>query len=491
MWDSKEFLCAFLLMQSILLANSATPEEWKSRTIYQVLTDRFARTNGSKVPCADLSDYCGGTFQGIIKNLDYITNMGFDAIWISPIIENTDRGYHGYFPKNIYAINPHFGTEQDLKDLIRACHERDVWVMVDVIANHVGPVGFNFTEIVPFNESTYYHPYCPIKNFTNMTQILYCRLGTLPDLDQRNPFVRQTLLTWIHDLVRKYNIDGLRIDTVPYVFKDFMAEFVNSSGVYCMGEVNIGNLTEIASYQEYSQGLLNFPLNEVLRTVFQSQRSMQTIHHYFKTSKNLWVDQSLLGVFIDNHDMSRFLNLTNNTAAFKAALTFSIMSVGIPVVYQGDEQLFSGGDDPANREDLWPSMDISSEMYEYVAKVVHIRKDNLIYKEEQVERLSDDTFYAFSRGDLFVAFTNALDTQTRDVSNHEYLDGTVLCNLLGEEDDDCVIAENGSFTIVLEKGEAKIYSIFQTGSKDLSLVPLYSAFFGVTLMAVYFIKLFA
>ena len=73
-----------LSLLCICLAHKS-PEEWKTRTIYQLLTDRFARTDGSSNYCGDLSKYCGGTYKGIIDNLDYITGMGFDAIWISPI----------------------------------------------------------------------------------------------------------------------------------------------------------------------------------------------------------------------------------------------------------------------------------------------------------------------------------------------------------------------------------------------------------------------
>lgn len=64
--------------------------------------------------------------------------MGFNAIWISPIVENYDNGYHAYWAKNIYKVDPHFGSEQDLKDLVNACHKRDIWVMLDIVANHYG-----------------------------------------------------------------------------------------------------------------------------------------------------------------------------------------------------------------------------------------------------------------------------------------------------------------------------------------------------------------
>jgi alpha-amylase len=83
-------------------ACSGTAEQWKSRTIYQVLTDRFARNDGSSVACNNLGWYCGGGYVGLRNHLDYIQGMGFDAIWISPIIDNRDGGYHGYWGRNIF-----------------------------------------------------------------------------------------------------------------------------------------------------------------------------------------------------------------------------------------------------------------------------------------------------------------------------------------------------------------------------------------------------
>jgi len=76
-----------------------------------VLTDRFGRTDGSTQKCNDLGQYCGGTYKGILKNLDYIQGMGFDAIWVSPIPENFEGAYHGYAFKDLYKLNPFFGTE--------------------------------------------------------------------------------------------------------------------------------------------------------------------------------------------------------------------------------------------------------------------------------------------------------------------------------------------------------------------------------------------
>lgn len=71
--------------------------------------------------------------------------MGFDAIWISPVVDNTEGGYHGYWARNWNKLNSNFGSEEDLKSLVKACHDRDMFVMVDVVANHVGPVDGDYS----------------------------------------------------------------------------------------------------------------------------------------------------------------------------------------------------------------------------------------------------------------------------------------------------------------------------------------------------------
>jgi alpha-amylase len=154
-----KFLILVIMLFTTVLTKSK--EEWKTRIIYQLLTDRFARTNGDSSGC-DVHNYCGGSFRGIMNNLDYITGMGFNAIWISPVLENTPGSYHGYHMTNLYAINSNFGSEQDLKDLVAACHAKDVWVMVDVVANHSGPVGTDYGRVHPFNDAAHYHDYCVI-----------------------------------------------------------------------------------------------------------------------------------------------------------------------------------------------------------------------------------------------------------------------------------------------------------------------------------------
>jgi alpha-amylase len=90
--------------------------------------------------------------------------MGFDAIWISPIIDNRDGGYHGYWGRNINTLNSNFGSEQDFVDFVNACHQRGIWIMLDVVANHMGNLDQVYTQNVPFNSSDHYHTFCIIED---------------------------------------------------------------------------------------------------------------------------------------------------------------------------------------------------------------------------------------------------------------------------------------------------------------------------------------
>ena len=133
---SKISLCAAALG----FAAAADKDAWRSRAVYQVLTDRFAKDSSGGGACTDLSNYCGGTWKGIQNHLDYIEGMGFDAIWISPVVDNWANGYHGYWAKDWTKTNYHFGSDDDLKSLVNAAHSKGMYVMVDVVANHVAPI---------------------------------------------------------------------------------------------------------------------------------------------------------------------------------------------------------------------------------------------------------------------------------------------------------------------------------------------------------------
>src|SRR5947209_3905805 len=127
--------------------------EWREEFIYFLMLDRFhddqtrspvlqsGRVNGIRTA----NDFFGGKIKGITKHLDYIAGLGCTAIWISPIFENNPKAYHGYNINNYLGVDPHFGTEQDVIDLVEAAHSFKkagrafpMRIILDVVINHSG-----------------------------------------------------------------------------------------------------------------------------------------------------------------------------------------------------------------------------------------------------------------------------------------------------------------------------------------------------------------
>ncbi|THU96594.1 GH13 alpha-amylase precursor [Dendrothele bispora CBS 962.96] len=370
-----------LALSSLLLgptlALCASSDNWKSRSIYQVLTDRFAMADGSSPSC-DTSQrkYCGGTFSGIVNKLDYIQNMGFDAIWISPVVQNVEgdtgvgEAYHGYWTSNINNINSHFGSSDDLKRLSSALHDRGMYLMVDVVVNHLAaiptntsdvyPEPFDYSTLQPFGGQSSFHPQCFISEYNNQTDVEQCWLGTpgnpLIDLDTENSTNVDIMNNWVKNLVSEYSIDGLRIDTLKHVRKDFWPDFASSAGVYTVGEVLIDNTTYAAPYTQLISGILDYPTYFAVFNAFTSTSgNVSHIAEIAQQAQKQYKDPFASGSFIENHDQPRVQSETSDQALVKNAITWVFVNDGIPILYQGQEQGYQGGSDPANREALWLS----------------------------------------------------------------------------------------------------------------------------------------
>mmetsp|Transcript_21694 Transcript_21694/g.33722 ORF Transcript_21694/g.33722 Transcript_21694/m.33722 type:complete len:472 (-) Transcript_21694:75-1490(-) len=452
----------------VAVAFSASTKDWKERAIYQVLTDRIERTNGDNTPCDNLSDYCGGTYQGLMNELDYIQNMGFDAIWISPIVTNTPNGYHGYWAQDIYTLNPYFGTESDFVNFVAECHKRDIYVMVDVVANHMGPVGFNYTTLTPFNTQSSYHDCydyctnCDIQNYACLRNEIYnCRTAGLPDLNQSNQTVKNTLINWISGLVQKYNVDGLRIDTILEVEADFWGDFCNAAGVYSVGETFSGDVNCLAAYTNDVPGLLSYPMYYSLKNAFMGGDNGQSLVQVNYT-QNLYTQQIsdpyAMGTFIDNHDNPRWLHLDSDYVYYKSALTYVVYGIGIPIIYYGTEQGYAGGNDPNNREPLWTSnFNQNAELYEFLKLIVSFRQQQNLGPTEYIQRYLLDNFLCWTRGDIMVAVTNQKKNIHYDVCFNPYSPGQKLCNLFYPNDDCVDVDSKGCVPVYLNGGEQKIY----------------------------------
>ncbi len=323
--------------------------EWASRSIYQVMTDRFAKSDGSSQECTDVEKYCGGTWTGLINKLDYIQGMGFTAIQISPVVENIkdDTGYgeayHGYWPNNMYGINENFGTAGDLSHLSQAVHDRGMYLMVDVVINDMAQAingsmpdqKIDYSKLQPFNDEKYYHKYCNITDYDNDKIAQECWLGVtnvaLPDLDTESQEVTDMTGTWITGLVANYSIDGLRIDAAKHVNNEFLPAFVKAAGVFTFGEIYSGVVANVCKYQKNNliAAMPNFPIYYPLLKAFTAG-NMKALSDMISDVDKGCPDTSVLGTFAENHDLPRFASLVPDLALAKNAIAFTILADGIP-----------------------------------------------------------------------------------------------------------------------------------------------------------------
>ncbi|CAE8614049.1 unnamed protein product [Polarella glacialis] len=166
-----------------VLTPSSSPEDrfnLEGKSVYLIMTDRFNRFGGysanDTAACTDLNDWCNGTFAGIREQLPYIKGMGFDCIWVTPVVENpsvddapppahdegaSGYGYHGYWAQNYYKTDPHFGSNDELKELVKAVHDIGMCFVLDIVMNHMGPIHpwepLSVEKKIPFDKPEYYH----------------------------------------------------------------------------------------------------------------------------------------------------------------------------------------------------------------------------------------------------------------------------------------------------------------------------------------------
>lgn len=425
----------------IVVVEAANTTGWEGRRIYQIMTDRFAQTSyNPHAPCS-MNQYCGGTFAGAEGQLDYIAGMGFDAIWISPVPVNYHLGYHGYWATDFFKINPHFGTPVDLTNFVDAAHKRGIWIMIDIVMNHVGPVGNDFSNVYPFNKSEHYHQDCPVTQYTCETQMIQnCRLANLPDLNQRNPFVKDQLQKYLLWLINDFKFDGIRADTVMYIQNSYWQGLTTAlggtgdGGTYMVGEVESSfNCNKNYVSSGAVDATLNYPLFYTMRTVFQSgsgSNSMVNLGNYWRQQATLPRPNAEVN-FLDNQDNSRFLTGRGTSIPlYRSALVHMYFTNGIPCVYYGTEQLYKGSiNGNENRTPLWWSkFNNETKMYNFLKVLNLIHKSHEVWTHPVEERWSDATLYCFARGQLLVCTTNQVWPQTRTLSFMPWVAGTRVCD---------------------------------------------------------------
>lgn len=404
--------------------------------IYQIVTDRFFDGNTKNNPTGEIFDksnpnkYHGGDWAGITKKINdgYFTGMGITALWISSPVENISTidpsnlsaAYHGYWAKDFFRTNPYFGSINDFKTLIDTAHNKGIKIVIDFTPNHTSTAekgsvvfpedgslykdgvylgGFKSDALGLFNHESW-------TDFNTYENGIYHSLYGLADLNQQNA----TIDTYLKDSVRKWlalGVDGIRVDAVKHMSlgwqKNWLSAIYSYKPAFVFGEW-FNNGTAVNSdmktfANESGMSLLDFNFSNALRNALGNKSgTMQDLNTIVSVTGANYEEVNDQVTFIDNHDMSRFMTLSNNDQRdVENAYVILLTSRGIPTIYYGSEQYAKGEKDPYNRGDM-PSFDTNSTAYKVIASLAPLRKTNpaLAYGTTK-ERWVNNDVYIYER----------------------------------------------------------------------------------------------
>jgi cyclomaltodextrin glucanotransferase len=417
-----------------------TTEPFASEAVYFVVTDRFVDGDpannfpdqggvelgtfdrpirvGDSAP-ANIG-YLGGDFKGVLNNADYIADMGFTAIWLTPIVDNPDEaftggkapgeggsndygktGYHGYWGVNFFELDEHLpSADLNYADLTRQLHEgRGLKTVLDVVCNHGSP-SFSMPEDQPKYGELFdadgrliadhenllpqdLDPEKPLHAFYRNER----DLAELSDMDYDNPAVLDYFVA-AHSQWIDAGASALRIDTIkhmPHAFWKAFSDRIRQQhpGLFMFAEAWSFDADFLAEYTYPENGgisVLDFPGREAMVSVFGAQDgSYSNLLDYLQLDSGIYQSPYELMTFYDNHDMTR---IDADQEGFIDANNWLFTSRGIPVVYYGSEIGFrAGADQHEGNRDYFGQENVerakSHPIHAALSRIAAVRKDSI------------------------------------------------------------------------------------------------------------------
>ena len=502
----KKFAALFMIIPFLLFCalpvSAAEKEEraWQDESIYFIMVDRFMNGDASNdydVNPDDPKAYHGGDLQGIIDKLDYIKDMGFTTIWLTPIMDNQKKGYHGYWIKDFKAVDEHFGTMEDAKRLVKEAHKRDMKVLFDFVVNHTGD---QHPWVSDPAKKDWYHEEQPIMG-DSQDQLENGWLSGLPDLNTENPEVKNYLFDAADYWINQTDVDGFRLDTVKHVPKKFWSEFAahvkeTKKNFFLLGEVWSEDPSYIADYEKTGiDSFVNYPFYKEASTTFSDAgNSLNELYTVWERSQNYFKSPKVLGNFLDNHDNVRFTHLAvqnkkNPVTRLKLGLTYMFTSPGIPIVYYGTEVPLDGGEDPDNRK----MMDFKSsddDLTKLLDKLNAMKKQYpALTKGDFKELYNEEGFAIFKRtykdNTMIISINN--DTKTRaeslkDLPDNQQLRGLLLDGIVRQSKD-------GSYKLGMDRETADVFVVEEDEGYNWLFIGFVGGVLGLFVFAVTFISI--
>ena len=361
----------------------AAPAWTRDAVVYNIFPDSFAAgkrlaPNGAP-PCR------GGTVRGVTENLDYIASLGVNCIYLNPIF--AARSYHRYDTLDYYRIDPHMGAEDDLRDLVRRAHALGIRVILDGVFNHVSSDHPFFRDVLEKGRASRYYscfyalpetPRLPAAgDLPGYTCFSY--VADMPKTNTVDPFLRQYFCDIGAYWVRKFDVDGWRLDVANELDDGFLRAFRASVKAAKSDALIVGEVWENAAHYlggDMLDSAMNYDFRRYCRRFFAEQTvDAETFDTNVSTLLLRYNENALFAQLnlLDSHDVSRFLSLCGGkTERMELAVLLQMTFPGMPCVFYGDEKGLCGESEPEYRRPM--AWDASSPLEEVYRRMIALRK---------------------------------------------------------------------------------------------------------------------
>ena len=353
-----------------------TPPEWVEETIwYQIMPDRFCRGNLAPKSVAlkqwddretvSGSDFYGGDLRGIIEKLPYLQELGITGIYLLPIFLSDSN--HKYNTFDYEMVDPDFGTEADVKELVEKAHELGIRVMLDAVFNHSGTGFFAWKDVWEKGEDSLYFDWFCINQRPFERKYASLRdgrfhgfefLDNMPKLNTGNPEVQAYCIDRCRHWVEEWDIDGIRFDVGNEVSHSFLKALNGAlkaikPDLFLLGEIWHDSIQWLQG-DEYD-AVMNYPFFESAHNFWvdgdgDSRDFMYAMNRVY----SLYPEQlnRCTFNFLDTHDTLRATNRCGSLDVFYQQLTLLMTLPGSACIYYGTEIAMPGGYDPDCRRTM-------------------------------------------------------------------------------------------------------------------------------------------
>ena len=446
--------------------------------IYLIMSDRFVDGDESnntlhmaeKADKNNIHGRFGGDIQGIINSLEYIASLGATAIWPTPLLEDNEAAwsYHGYACSDYYHIDPRHGSNELYKQMVEKAHEKGIKIIMDMVPNHCGACHWWMKDL-PYQD--WINQFDEFTNTPNVFSANYDINASeydrqlsnrgwfdrpMPDMNLENKDLLKYFQQWAIWWIEYANLDGLRVDTYPYIemipgsewVKAIMDEYPN---INIVGECWTRPAPAVAYWQSgvknyngfdsHLKTVMDFPVEEAIRQALETDgrgwgNGMTRVYDAVAMDY-LYADVNNIMIMLGNHDMDRIADVVKDGDLRRVKIANALLATmrGIPQVFAGDEYGLKSSDRSMGHSTLRMPLPLGEEvtdemqdMFDYQSKLFQWRKtEPIIHIGKTMHFITRDNTYAYFRytddGAVFV-YVNASE-ENRTIPTAHYAE--ILC----------------------------------------------------------------